>query len=120
METPLEYAGRRFSKFALDVLQPEIWRETWPLKVEAAQFPSAVPVEQAVTARFEAVQTGWQWGPAWSTCWFRVSGSASRNPSNQPIALRFSSGTEATLWIDSSPRCGFDRNRDSYMLSDRV
>ncbi len=116
METPLEFACRRFSKFALDVLQPAIWSEQTPLRVEAAQFPSAVSMDTAMAANFQPVQTGWVWGPAWSTCWFRVSGEIPRSLASRSVALRFSSGTEATLWFDGSPRQGFDRNRDAHML----
>lgn len=120
METPLEYAGRRFSKFALDVIQPAIWRDAFPLAIEAAQFPHAVPHAQAVAADFHPVRTGWHWGPAWSTCWFRVRGEIPDALRREPLALRFSSSTEATLWIDGAPRQGFDRNRDAFMLDESL
>lgn len=120
METPLEYAGRRFSKFALDVLAPAIWRESHALNIEAAQFTAAVPLPEALAAKYQPVTKGWHWGPAWSTCWFRVRGEIPPSLAQRPLALRFSSGTEATLWIDGAPLQGFDRNRDASMLDDAL
>lgn len=119
METALEYAGRRFSKFALDVLQPAVWRESIALEAHAAQFPASVARETANAATFRPVQLGWHWGPAWSTCWFRLQGSIPSTFAGRPLALRFSSGTEATLWSDDGPVAGFDRNRDAHLLGDQ-
>ncbi len=64
---------------------------------------------------FVPVELGWRWGPAWSTTWFHLAGPAPETD-HVPMALEFSSGTEATFWLDGTPFHGLDDNRDLVRL----
>ncbi|MGQ0627437.1 MAG: alpha-mannosidase [Phycisphaerales bacterium] len=67
--------------------------------------------------RFRRVRVGFEWGPAWATCWFRLRGEMPRAWRGQRgVALRFDSGTEALLRIKGEPFHGFDANRDTAAL----
>jgi alpha-mannosidase len=120
---------RRFQTYFRDVIEPAIWVESSPLTAEVHQItdPHAAPItaEQAAACDFRPVAAPWNWGPKWSTAWFRVRGEVPRAWKGKPVALRFSSGTEALLWrLDASSANpatalqGFDVNRDAYHLAE--
>ncbi|MSR18557.1 MAG: alpha-mannosidase [Phycisphaerales bacterium] len=71
---------------------------------------------QVMKQVFEEVALGMHWGPVWSTVWFRLSGTVPQEWKGCTVALRFSSGTEATLWRDGVPFHGFDPYRDTAVL----
>ncbi|MHC4948609.1 MAG: alpha-mannosidase [Planctomycetota bacterium] len=117
-ESEHELARHRLSAYAVEVLRPAVYGATAPLAVEAFQCAEPVPHDAAVAADYRPVAVGWDWGPRWSTCWFRLTGRVPQEMDGRPVALRFSSGTEALLWIDGAPARGFDANRDTWMLAD--
>ncbi|MCC6677533.1 MAG: alpha-mannosidase [Phycisphaerales bacterium] len=117
----LHLATHRYKVFLRDVLEPAVYGPTAPLKIEAAQFaPSDTDpptYEQARAATYRPVELGWAWGPKWSTAWFRLTGAIPDSMRGRPVALRFSSGTEALLWsADGVPVHGLDSNRDAIRL----
>ena len=121
----------RIRGWVRQVLVPARFAWTEPLAVEAWQTPERLPVSAAEAAGaamgYAPVRIGWRWGPAWSSCWFRVRGrvpeDATAEPGVEPT-LRFSSGTEALLWWgrdgEREPLHGFDSNRDLCRLGGRV
>ncbi len=64
----------------------------------------------------KGVGTGYRWGPIWSTAWFRLRGRLGREFRGERVLLRFSSGTEACLWLDGVPHAGFDPYHDTAPL----
>ncbi len=116
---PAEMHLASLDVFGRQVIEPAIIQARVPLSVEAFQSREIVPVEAARRARFRRVALGWTWGPAWSTCWFRLSGRVPAGGGWDPKAthVRFSSGTEALLWGPQGPAHGFDANRDRALLS---
>ncbi|MBT5382485.1 MAG: alpha-mannosidase, partial [Phycisphaerae bacterium] len=54
------------------------------------------------------VPSGWRWGPVWSTAWFRLRGEIP--PGEGELGIRFSSGTEALLFLAGVPYHGLDAN----------
>jgi len=111
-----EYVAIRFEAFAAEVLRPAIWPLSAPLEIGVYQSEEPVSLEQARSADYRPVELGLRWGPVWSTAWFRLRGTMPEALAGQPVALRFSSGTEALLWRDGAPRQGFDANRDTCLL----
>jgi len=122
MLSELESAAHRFSSYAAEVLAPAVHPATVALRASVVQSGEPIPYAEAAGAfeggggRFEPVEIGWRWGPAWSTAWFRVQGAVPTDWAGRTVALRFSCGTEALLWQDGAPVQGFDQNRDRYIL----
>jgi alpha-mannosidase len=121
---PLQYSALGFETFADDVLRPSIPIVRIPLQAaiwqprdsDASPENAADRRRDAAQARrqgrFREVPLGHRWGPVWSTAWFRLVGRVDGACKGQRVWLRFSSGTEATLWDGDEPRQGFDPYRD--------
>jgi len=115
-----DYVAIRFEAFLDEVLAPAavVARAPHELEVwqpgEAAALPSAQAAADA--GEYAPCAPGHRWGPAWSTAWFRIRGRVPEEMGGHPVALRFSSGTEALLWRDGAPRQGLDDNRDRALL----
>ncbi|MBN2447928.1 MAG: alpha-mannosidase, partial [Phycisphaerae bacterium] len=116
MNKTLEFAARRYSVFADQVLKSAVHARRSPLSTAVFQCADPIPYPQALSAEYKPVEVGWRWGPVWSTAWFRVTGQVPAEMRGQSVALRFSSGTEALLWADGTPQQGFDVNRDLAVL----
>ena len=115
-----DYVAIRFEAFLDEVLAPAAVVARAPLELEvwqpgeAAALPSAQAAADA--GEYAPCAPGHRWGPAWSTAWFRIRGRVPEEMGGHPVALRFSSGTEALLWRDGAPRQGLDDNRDRALL----
>lgn len=83
------------------------WTIIAPLRCGVAQRAAKDDVE-ARCLTFHPVDLGWRWGPVWSIAWFRLT--ACLPTTDRSVHLRFSSGTEATLWRNGSPIHGLDVN----------
>ncbi len=118
MGKELEHAAQRFAVFANQVLQPAVFGPPVALPVGALQTAEPIPHAEARRGIYRPVEVGWRWGPVWSTAWFHVTGRVPAEMRGRLVALRFSSGTEALLWRDGVPHCGFDVNHDLAVLLD--
>ncbi|MFM7134438.1 MAG: alpha-mannosidase, partial [Planctomycetota bacterium] len=118
----LQYAAIRYENFHSEVLLPQVFPLREPIWVSMWQAPgtglrSAHPdLAEAKRAKYRRVEVGLRWGPVWSTAWFRLSGRLPAAMRGHTVALRFSCGTEATLWRDGVPFQGFDPYRDLAFL----
>ena len=66
----------RISRAFGEQIVPALYRATAPLAVSVWQAPGEpVPVAEALTARYRPAAVGDAWGPAWSTSWFRFTGT---------------------------------------------
>ena len=95
---------------------PLAWPVRQSLAVRVAHFAQRVPIAQAIASRTTAVELGYRWGPIWSTAWFHLDGKISTEFRGHRTLVRFSSGTEACLWIDGVPHAGFDPYHDTAPL----
>jgi alpha-mannosidase len=116
MFTELEQAAHRFSVFAQQVIEPAVYGAGAPLTPAVVQSAEPMSYAEARRREYRPVERGWCWGPVWATAWFRLTGTVPGKFAGQPVALRFSSGTEALLWRDGVPHCGFDPNHDMVVL----
>ncbi len=119
MASDVNFDAGRFERFASDVLAPATFSGACPLEVAAFQCEEPVSYEDAARGTYQPVTIGWEWGPVWSTAWFRVSGSVPRALAGRCVVLRFSTGTEALLWRGGpspQPWHGLDLNRDAVVL----
>jgi len=122
-----EFADR-LESLAADRVAPRLYSRRLPLSIEVHQTPDPLPIAALLNAHadgdgagdpgfteqvaFSPVQTGWRWGPVWSSAWFRLRASLPADATAVNWSLRFSCGTEATVWrrADASPRHGLDVN----------
>ncbi|MEJ7647596.1 MAG: hypothetical protein WKF57_00910 [Nakamurella sp.] len=57
-------------------ISPAVYTESVSLTVGAHQLPGEpVPPAEGLALQFEPYQVGAPWGPAWSTTWFRLTGT---------------------------------------------
>ncbi|WP_405783412.1 alpha-mannosidase [Streptomyces sp. NBC_00859] len=67
---------RRLDRVLNQRLRPAVHRRSTPLDVAIWNVTGEpVPVSDGIAAPYEPVSTGAMWGPAWSTSWFRISGT---------------------------------------------
>jgi len=74
-------------------IRPAIYGPGLPLRIEAWTVPGEpVPVSAALAARYEPFAAGQEWGPPWSTTWFRVSGQVPADWAGQRVEAVFDLG----------------------------
>ncbi|WP_405943350.1 alpha-mannosidase [Streptomyces sp. NBC_00932] len=67
---------RRLDRVLNQRLRPAVHDRSAPLDVAIWNVTGEpVPVSEGLHAQYEPVRTGALWGPAWSTSWFRISGT---------------------------------------------
>jgi alpha-mannosidase len=110
----------RFEEFCNDLLRPLAMPRRAPLRVEVAHFDERVSPTIAQRAKRTRVEPGYRWGPIWSTAWFRVQGTMPRDFAGERVLLRFSSGTEACVWVDGVPHAGLDPYHDTAPIAPLV
>jgi alpha-mannosidase len=118
----LQYAAIRYENFHSEVLMPQVFPLREALKVSMWQARGSglegghPTLAEAKRAKYRPVELGLRWGPVWSTAWFRLAGRVPAEMRGHTVALRFSCGTEGTLWRDGVPFQGFDPYRDLAFL----
>lgn len=108
----------RFTRFLKQVIEPARFTRITPLRVSAWQTAPRVPHAVAIEQDYTPVQLGFRWGPKWSTCWFKLEATIPEHAAGQPVDLRFSTRTEATLYRGSTPVRGLDLNRETARWTD--
>lgn len=59
-------------------LRPAIYSSCTPLDVAAHVVDGEpIPVADGLTASYRPIESGWRWGRAWDTTWFRICGEVS-------------------------------------------
>ena len=75
MHDDRSHVQARLRRFARERLEPAVYPEFQPLRVEHWSVPDEpVPFAEAVDREYEPTPPGWTWGRAWSSTWFRLSG----------------------------------------------
>src|SRR6185503_10830887 len=70
-----------------------------------------IPLAEAERLSYRDVSLGEQFGPAWSTFWFRLEAAVPPEWEGSRVDLLFVSHSEATLWMDGRPRQGLNTSR---------
>jgi alpha-mannosidase len=97
----------RIVSFLKTELQPRIFGERSPLKIEINENPCATQSE-AEKGPWREVEKGFAYGPAYTTFWFRLSGRIPESFADKLVAVFAEVGGERTAWRDNSPWCGID------------
>ncbi|MFA9478115.1 alpha-mannosidase [Phycisphaerales bacterium AB-hyl4] len=99
-----------------DVLRPQVFTDLIPLNVAVHQCDSPIGYDAAISQDYRSVDLNFNWGPVWSTAWFRLRGEVPRTFANQDFRLLFDTGTEALCWWDGKPYQGVELHRQDVKL----
>ncbi len=81
-----ELTEQRLARVLHQRLLPAVHARSVPLTVEVWHVPGEpVPVRDALAAEYGPARVGDRWGPAWSTSWFRVSGTVPQEWAGLPV-----------------------------------
>ena len=76
MHNDRDVVERRLVRLLNERIRPAVHARTVPLSVEVWNVAGEpVPASEAMAAGYSPAQVGDVWGPAWSTSWFRVTGT---------------------------------------------
>lgn len=108
---------RRISSFLSTELRPCLYRERSPLSIEVNVNPSLGPKAdqaQAMLGPWSPVTAGFKYGPAYTTFWFRLTGTIPEEFKDRPVAFIAEVGGERTVWRDNSPWRGIDIEHSDF------
>ena len=108
-----ELTRNRIHSFLRQELKPRLQGERTPLKIEINANPCATQAE-AQQGPWKKVTKGYEYGPAYTTFWFRLSGQIPMSFAGQPVAVIAEVGGERTVWKDNSPWCGVDVEHSDF------
>ena len=97
----------RIVAFLKTELQPRVFGERVPLKIEINENPATTQAE-AEKGPWKEVLKGYAYGPAYTTFWFRLSGRIPESFAGRQVVVFAEVGGERTAWKDGSPWCGID------------
>ncbi|MCX4765841.1 glycosyl hydrolase-related protein [Streptomyces sp. NBC_01275] len=76
MHNDRDVTEQRLARVLNERIRPVVHARSVPLDVEVWSVPGEpVPVQEGLTAPYRPARVGEWWGPAWSTSWFKVSGT---------------------------------------------
>ena len=104
---------RRIALFLKQELAPSLLGPRAPLKIEVNDRP-AKDQREAEKGPWREVKHGFEYGPAYATKWFRVSGEVPPEMAGKELAVLAEVGGERTVWRDNSPFCGIDVEHSDF------
>ena len=76
MHNDRDVTEQRLARVLNERIRPAVHARSVPLDVEVWSVPGEpVPVQEGLSAPYRPTRVGEWWGPAWSTSWFKVSGT---------------------------------------------
>lgn len=104
---------RRIQAFLKNDLLPLRYGTKESLKIEVNRDP-AKDQNVAIAGKWETVEPGFKYGPAYKVFWFRISGSVSEAIAGKPTVLVADIGGERTVWRNNTPYCGMDIEHSDF------
>jgi alpha-mannosidase len=108
-----ELTRRRISAFISGELKPRIYGDRHPLRTEINETPCDTQAE-AVKGPWKEVESGYQYGPAYTVFWFRLTGVVPESFRNAQTVIVAEVGGERTAWKDNSPWRGIDVEHSDF------
>ncbi|GFR42445.1 hypothetical protein Agub_g3352 [Astrephomene gubernaculifera] len=105
-------------------LRSQLWagRNSECVSLEVYSHPKDQPYpsyEQAIHMPYRPTRVGEQFGPSWTTHWFRVRVAVPAEWGGRgPLMFRWDSGSEAMLYRGPTPRQGLTDQRNEYVLAE--
>ena len=103
----------RIHAFLKNELKPRLYGGRCPLKIEINRNPCETQ-DEALKGPWTEVFHGFEYGPAYTIFWFRLSGTIPEEFGGQPVAVVAELGGERTVWKDNSPWCGVDVEHSDF------
>lgn len=97
----------RIELFLKQDLAPNLYGAKYPLTIEVNEAPAKDQAE-ARTGVWKKIEPGFEYGPAYKTFWFRLTGEIPAQARKEELAVVAELGGERTVWVDNSPWCGID------------
>ncbi|MGD0083107.1 MAG: glycoside hydrolase family 38 C-terminal domain-containing protein [Acidimicrobiales bacterium] len=126
MGNETEIQRRRIQRLIKEIVFPLLYPATKPLEV-AAHFVRGEPIEatEAYAREFRPFSIGQPWGGAWSTAWFRLSGTVPTQWAGGDVVARLGLGYkgmvgfggEGLLWEGESPIQGINPRHNEAMIA---
>ncbi len=104
---------RRIGLFLKTEIKPRIYGERKPLRIEINSNPCKTQKE-AEKGPWQEVEKGFEYGPAYTTFWFRLSGTVPKEWAGKDVVVHAEIGSERTLWKDNSPFRGVDYEHTDF------
>lgn len=111
---------KRAQRLLDEVIKPQIFSDHVLLDVAVHQSTNPIPHAQAVKGEYKPVQLGFEWGPVWSTAWFRLRGQVPAAWAGREWRVLFDTDTEALCWWDGGPYQGVEFHRQDVKLPESV
>lgn len=103
----------RIRSFLGTVLIPLVTRQSAPLQIEINERECRDQAD-AEAGPWKVVGKGYQFGPAYRTVWFRLTGTVPADFDGLPLRVVAELGGERTVWRDNSPWCGIDVQHSDF------
>ncbi len=98
---------RRLTQFLRNELTPALVGERLELRIETNPNPCRTQAE-AEAGPWEEIGKGFEYGPAYTVRWFRISGRVPEGWAGKHVSIIAEIGGERTLWKDGEPWRGVD------------
>ena len=86
MHNDRDVTEQRLRRVLEERIRPAVHARAVPLSVEAWDVPGEpVPVGEGLSAPYRPVKVGDPWGPAWTTSWFKVTGTVPAEWAGLPV-----------------------------------
>jgi alpha-mannosidase len=107
MQKHLELTLQRVQLFSSETrLARKLYTDRAPVNLSVFHAPGRIGYEEAVQGEFHPTQVGLQFGPFWSTHWFRVEINIPTGWAGQEVHFLWDSSSEAQIWQDGEPLQG--------------
>ncbi|RYG44294.1 hypothetical protein EON79_15205, partial [bacterium] len=104
---------RRIEAFLEHILRPAVQLDRQPLRIEINETPCETQAE-AEAGPWTEVGEGYEYGPAYTVFWFRLSGTVPERFAGKTTVVVAELGGERTVWKDNSPWCGVDVQHSDF------
>src|ERR1700744_5023784 len=103
----LEQTKFRFIRFARE-LKAAVYPDIAPLtKLSVFSAPGRISYAEALKGKYRPAKEGDQFGPGWSTHWFRIDYAIPAAWKGREVLLHFDSSSEGCVWINGVPQQSF-------------
>ena len=110
---------RRVDLFIRLTLTPLLYPLSEPLTLEFGG-EGCETQREARASKLKPVSSGFEWGPAWGTVWFKASGKIPKSWDGGALVARLEVGGERTVWHENTPAFGIDEFHKHYRLPKHV
>ena len=105
MQRHTDLTLRRLHAFLLE-LEQKIYLDVVPVNISVYSTTDRIAFNKAINQNFTPASVGDEFGPAWSTHWFKVGIQIPVRWKGNPVHFLWDSSSEACVWVDNLPLQG--------------